>query len=232
MSTLVLSFSLGAAAAGGALAYLVAETRNRRERVALAREMTRQVRARYEAYVAMEGRVARVIDEFDRAESALNERLADQTRQMRRLHKALDGYEGRETQFAERAPVTVQVDALPSDLAAHHADEVAEMQDALALWRQRMTESSAEKEAEITRQTAMIDELTSRIESLAPLEGKLDEATVELSVKANALDEQTQALDARRSANVQRAEAASCLSAGTTVCHRIKGPGRVLTRIS
>ncbi|MEL6905685.1 MAG: hypothetical protein AAFP22_09780, partial [Planctomycetota bacterium] len=46
---LVLSFSLGAAAAGGALAYLVAETRNRRERVALAREMTRQVRARYEA---------------------------------------------------------------------------------------------------------------------------------------------------------------------------------------
>ena len=122
MSTLVLSFSLGAAAAGGALAYLVAETRNRRERVALAREMTRQVRARYEAYVAMEGRVARGIDEFDRAEAARNERRADQTRQMRRLHKALDGYEGRETQFAERAPVTVQVDALPSDLAAHHAD--------------------------------------------------------------------------------------------------------------
>ena len=43
---------LGAALLGGVVAWLVADSKNRRERVALAREMTRQVRARYEAYVA------------------------------------------------------------------------------------------------------------------------------------------------------------------------------------
>ena len=61
---LVFAFCLGSAVAGALLAYVVAESKNRRERVALAREMTRQVRARYEAYVQMEGRVQRVIQEF------------------------------------------------------------------------------------------------------------------------------------------------------------------------
>ncbi|MFT5735198.1 MAG: hypothetical protein ACI8WY_003885, partial [Planctomycetota bacterium] len=64
ISALIPLLCSATALCGGLLTYYLAATKNRKERVALAREMTRQVRARYEAYVAMESRVARVIQEF------------------------------------------------------------------------------------------------------------------------------------------------------------------------
>ena len=53
--------SILSACAGAVLARLAAERRNRRERLALGREMTRQVHERYEAYCVLEERVTHVI---------------------------------------------------------------------------------------------------------------------------------------------------------------------------
>ncbi|MDG1490408.1 MAG: hypothetical protein P8R43_00860, partial [Planctomycetota bacterium] len=165
--------SLGSAVAGALLAFAVAEHRNRRERASLAKEMTRQVRERYEVYVQMEDRVQRVISEFDRSETALRTRLSEQTRQMRRLQKALDAHEGISTKFAEKAPV----ESPEFPLEETGPREVAQFQDDVAAWRGRIHEATREKEVELERQTTVIDELTARIESLRPLEGQLGETS-------------------------------------------------------
>ena len=126
-------FSAGSAVIGAALCYIHLDARNRRSRVALAREMTRQVRARYEAYVTIEGRVTRVIRDFDRAETTLQSKLADQTRQMLRLHQALDAHEGVTTTFEQRQPV-VTSNAPLGALVGEGVEEVAAFEDELDSW--------------------------------------------------------------------------------------------------
>lgn len=161
--------SAGSAVLGAALCYIRLDGRNGRSRVslALAHERTREVLARYKANVTMEGRVTRVIRDFDRAETTLQSKLTDQIRQMLRLRQALDAHEGVTTTFEQREPA-MRSNAPLGALIGEGVEEVAAFEDELVSWRQRAAHAQADNEAELFRQTTAIDRLTARLESLEP----------------------------------------------------------------
>ena len=94
---------------GVLFAWWTQSRQNRREREALAEEMTQQVHDRYEAYLALEDRIGGAIDAFDAQESALLDSINSQNEKVRSLEQALNELEGRENEASTLAPARGEI---------------------------------------------------------------------------------------------------------------------------
>lgn len=160
-------FSVACFLSGAFFTWLVRdrERRHRHEREHLAAEMTEQVRERYRAYLHLEARIKGVIDQFDEHERRTAMKLAARSVQVGRLEAALDRHEGLPGQERpEPAAYEVTVASPGQDRC---------LQRELERWEEKLQKIQAGREAELERQSAVIDELTRRVQHLRPVSARL-----------------------------------------------------------
>ncbi len=136
-------------------------------------EMTSKIVARYQAYVELEGRVTRAIQQFDHCENEFAQKLAERSTAMVNLENALDSYQGKAIVQRVETAFTAMASSPVAAPAANLEEELAAFQEKLR-WQQE------QEQAESERHSKTIQQLTERIRSLEPLGQVLHEQGHEL----------------------------------------------------
>lgn len=171
--------AVGLTLSGGLLAWIACETRNARKARAFARAATSQISERYRAYVLLERRIKHTIWAFDLAEREFAEKFTAQHQQILSLRTAVDEFSGEATEVSP-AEAVAYMNALWPKLPEGEEEPQAADQD-LGDWEDRLAQVTAEKEAELDRQTTVIEDLTNRIHNLEPLGGQAASLTNDLA---------------------------------------------------
>jgi chromosome segregation ATPase len=155
---------------------------HRRELEELEEDMTAAIDERYQAYLALEASVRRILDRLDQLDAETTEGLTRTGMRLNHLGRALAlGMDGSGEQPAggeALSAVEPQFEQRPKVEGKGTVD--------IADWQRRLEDLAAEKRCELERQERLMQELTTRLEALQTRVSERDEALIEGSEQRSA----------------------------------------------